>query len=168
MLCIHHSIEKYDKDLSTYHKNIDFFLEFFKMNQQKTCLFRPHPMLFSKLKSISNLHKINQLIDLDNITLDKNENFIDSFHSSSALITDVGSFLMIYPFMNKPMGITVNPGNNLGDDGYLFESNLLKTKEELSSFLNYPFERRFIIDSSSLNIVTENITQNIYNSLCAE
>tara|TARA_B110000027_G_C16122401_1_gene304085 strand:- start:9371 stop:10477 length:1107 start_codon:yes stop_codon:yes gene_type:complete len=169
MLCFHHSVDKAPFDLCTYNKFIESCLFFLKSNPNKRCLFRPHPMLKAKLEVTNETELFNELISLSNVTYDTNNNFFKSFESSRSLITDIGSFLMIFPFYKKPMLILANSSSHLGDDGEYFINNLCFDKSTLYDFLkNKETQDKMKINPEELFIKTNQISSNIYKSLCVE
>ena len=58
------------------------------------------------------------------------------FLETKNLITDIGSFIMIFPFLKRPMMILSNDKPKLGYDGDVFLDNLCFNPLDLSKFLN--------------------------------
>ena len=166
MICFHHSIDKGSFDLCTFDKFITLLIVFFKTNNKFNCLFRPHPMLKAKLEDMNKIDEFNSFINLNNVKLDDNTDFRKSFLETKNLITDIGSFIMIFPFLKRPMMILSNDKSKLGYDGDVFLDNLCFNPLDLSKFLNESICReKYIINTKPLNIKTNNISKNIFRFL---
>ena len=166
MICFHHSVDKGLLDLCTYDKFIDSLILFFKQNIQLNCLFRPHPMLKAKLNDLGRINQFNEFIDLKNVTYDDNTEFKKSFLQSKNLITDIGSFIMIYPFLRRPLLVLSNENPKLGYDGAVFENNLCFNSSGLDKFLiDSIYRENFIVNTRPLNIKIKNISKNIFRYL---
>ncbi|MBO5629364.1 MAG: CDP-glycerol glycerophosphotransferase family protein, partial [Aeriscardovia sp.] len=74
-------------------------------------VFKPHPMLKSKLDNLWGEDKANYYYDQwksrDNCNYNNGE-YTDLFHTSDAMIHDSGSFLTEYLYVNKPVMRTLN------------------------------------------------------------
>lgn len=82
-----------------------------KYSEQVQFVFKPHPILKSKLDLIWGKEKANnyynQWISRSNCSLNDGE-YNDLFLSSDAMIHDSGSFLIEYLYVNKPVMRTLN------------------------------------------------------------
>ena len=141
-------------DKSHFFDYFDFLLNFFDSYKELQLIIRPHPLMFKNFieKGVLTKKQVKEYIDRigksDNVSLDEEPDYLDSFYKSDALIADFTSLLIEYFLMNKPIiycGDTQN-FNNVGSimsDGFLYAGNS-KTLEnnimELYDKGNYLFD----------------------------
>ena len=111
----HHSINSEWLAFGTFEKNCLFFIDLAKELGNKIHIkYRPHPIL-----SVSMNHRfpdiyhkfIEEINTLDNLSIDDDWNYINSFEWSDMLITDGISFIAEYPLTNKPIVFIENPNH---------------------------------------------------------
>ena len=95
-------------ELSNFLEYADFFLELPRIYTDIDFIFRPHPLLITKLKDDVNWGKektdawLNNLLANKNIVYSEGGRFRELFVNSDAIIHDCGSFLLDYLFTEKP------------------------------------------------------------------
>ena len=102
ILAPHHTVDKSNLNLSNFLMYADFFKELPAKYPQIKFIFRPHPLLFTKLRraDLWGEQKVDEYIK--QITANKNViystegEYFDVFNESDALIDDCGSFLAEY------------------------------------------------------------------------
>jgi hypothetical protein len=111
---------------STFTRHFESILSFFEAGPKDvTLLIRPHPFFFGRLKQYEMPPDFTEdairrrIINSPYIQLDEQEQYIDSFSKSHALMADAGSFLLEYLPTGKPILYLHNedgPGlNETGD-----------------------------------------------------
>lgn len=175
----HHTIEKGQFGHTCFLEYCDFMLDMVKKYEKSVqFVFKPHPVLRSKLDILWGKEKTDsyytQWANLPNSTIHEND-YIDLFLTSDAMIHDSGSFIVEYLYVNKPVMRTISDlplteqFNKFGLE-CLNQYYLSNTKEEVESFIvdvingNDPMKERrtkFIHDyllpkgSPSQNIVND-------------
>ena len=106
-------------------------------------IFRPHPLLWNRLeeKGIWSYDEIidfkRKIAELGNSYIDENYEYMDSFKESDALITDAGSFLLEYLWVNKPILYTYPPnGYGLNDDSEIILNAVITLGENPLQTIN--------------------------------
>lgn len=108
ILAPHHTVDESNLNLSNFLIYADFFKELPAKYPQIKFIFRPHPLLFTKLRrtDLWGEQKVEEYIE--QITTNKNViystegEYFDVFNESDALIDDCGSFLAEYFYTGKP------------------------------------------------------------------
>lgn len=115
----------------------DFMLDIAEKYKDKVQIaFRPHPMLFAKVKEFWGEYAANDYYKrwekLENTQL-SDGNFVDLFMTSDAMIMDCCSFLAEYTATNKPLFYTRGEGSriNLNEFGEELFKNVYDTKSDL-------------------------------------
>lgn len=134
---------------SSFIKYVDALIDFF-LKQENLCLIiRPHPLMFGKLVE-SKLISEKQLEDMilkinrsNNISFDKNIDYLDTFKNADYLISDYTSLLIEFFMFNKPIFYcdTTEDFNNLGVEVSKFFINVTNQKElidRINFVLNNP------------------------------
>ena len=108
----HHTIQKSKYGHTCFLEYCDFMLEMVKKYENEVqFVFKPHPILRSKLELYWGKEKTDayykKWISLPNSTIHEND-YIDLFLTSDAMIHDSGSFIVEYLYVNKPVMRTVN------------------------------------------------------------
>lgn len=106
-------------------------------------IIRPHPLFFKEMLkqhiwSINDEAEFRKLCDeKGNLWLDESADYIESFSASSAIMTDVGSFLLEYLPTKKPILYLHHPdGFGLNDDADLVNHYYRADKsEDISQFI---------------------------------
>lgn len=90
----------------------DKMVQYFKENKELEMLFRPHPQAFSEYIASGQM-TVQQVRDYkscyeetDNISMDKEREYLASFYSSDVLITDESSIIPEYFLTGKPIIFT--------------------------------------------------------------
>lgn len=104
----HHTVDQSNLNLSNFLLYADFFKELPLRYPQIKFIFRPHPLLFTKLrredfwgeKKVSEY--IEQITSNKNLVYSTEGEYFDVFNESDALIDDCGSFLAEYFYTGKP------------------------------------------------------------------
>lgn len=91
-------------------------------------IIRPHPLFFKEMLNQAVWSKADEdtfrrtCAEKDNLWLDENADYMESFVASDGLMTDVGSFLLEYLPTKKPIMYLHHPeGFGLNDDGDLVD-----------------------------------------------
>ena len=115
----HHTIQRCEYGYTCFLKYCDFMLEMARKYEDRVqFVFKPHPILRSKLELLWGRKKTDLYYEswtnMSNTTIDENE-YIDLFLTSDAMIHDSGSFTVEYLYVNKPVMRTVSdmPLNDL-------------------------------------------------------
>jgi len=101
---------------------LDIFAAFEK-RPELALLFRPHPLLWKKLINLglldeAGIRALRQELGARGVILDDRVDHRHAFAASSAMMSDVGSFLMEYLATGKPVLYLVNPhGLGLNEEG---------------------------------------------------
>ena len=143
VICPHHSIERGTDGLvlSTFLVNADLFLELPKMFPDVRFVFRPHPLLFPRLRTEKwwgerrTADYERAMEAFPNVEFQRGGDYFATFAASDALIHDCGSFLAEYFYTGKPQC-------------YLLESEQLVAEQFLSfgqSMLRHVY-RAFVAD----------------------
>lgn len=110
LICPHHSIER-DTDglrLSTFLTFADFFLRLPGLYPEVKFVFRPHPLLFPRLRTGKwwgeerTCEYVRKLESYQNVEFQRGGDYFHTFADSDALIHDCGSFLAEYFYTGKP------------------------------------------------------------------
>lgn len=84
-------------------------LLYFKGHPEKFLIWRPHPMSLHTFETEKNKKAFERLLlcckDIDNISLDESEDFIDSLLKADAYIGDRSSLMVLFGIQGKPMYI---------------------------------------------------------------
>lgn len=106
LLCPHHTINSKELDLSNFLKYSDLFLELPKLYPEIDFIFRPHQLLKYNLINYRGDEKTNKyyekIISYPNVVYDNNQDYLETFANSDAMIHDCGSFTAEYLFTGKP------------------------------------------------------------------
>ncbi len=91
-------------------------------------IIRPHPLFFKEMLRQQVWNEADEAtfrklcLEKDNLWLDENADYMESFAASDAIMTDVGSFLLEYlPTKNPIMYLHHPEGYGLNDDGDLVD-----------------------------------------------
>lgn len=109
----HHTIEPVGMiSFSCFLKYCDFMIKMAKKYEDKIqIVFKPHPILFEKLKNVWGIEKTTSYYEkwktMSNTNFNDGE-YIDLFLTSDAMIHDSGSFLIEYLYVNKPVMRTMS------------------------------------------------------------
>lgn len=111
MLCPHHSLDRGEVDgvaLSNFIRFADFFLELPRKFPDVRFVFRPHPLLFPRLRQKrwwgdgKTDDYVARMKSLANVEFQEGGDYFASFVDSDALIHDCGSFFAEYFYVGKP------------------------------------------------------------------
>lgn len=90
-------------------KRTEELLLYFKGHPEKFLIWRPHPMSLHTFETEENKKAFERLLrcckDIDNISLDESEDFIDSLTKADAYIGDRSSLMVLFGMQGKPMYI---------------------------------------------------------------
>jgi len=119
-------------------------ISLFANNPHFALLFRPHPLLWTRMKTVlglseSDVHSLKEELAGLGIIVDERADHRHVFASSKALISDVGSFLMDYLLTGKPVLYLNNPqGMGLNEEGEELVSLFPKAEsiDEVQAFLH--------------------------------
>lgn len=137
-------------DFSTFLRWKEFFLTFFEKGNDIFLILRPHPLLFSTLIS-RNLMKseeldllLNRIKNNPNIFLDIGANYHAAFSLSNAMLSDISSFLTLYPVTGKPvlyLHNTTGPGYHEAGEiiDYFYWG---ETEKEIIEFIEMVIEKK--------------------------
>ena len=108
----HHTIEKGQYGHTCFLEYCDFMLELVdKYKERVQFVFKPHPILRGKLDKLWGKAKTdayyNKWANMPNSTINEND-YIDLFLTSDAMIHDSGSFIVEYLYVNKPVMRTLS------------------------------------------------------------
>lgn len=98
-----------EQGLSHFYDYIFVLLDYFKKNPNLNLIIRPHPLMFRNFvkTGYKTQEEIDKIIDtinnIENIKLDSNSDYLDTFDMSDALISDGSSLLLEYFFTKKPV-----------------------------------------------------------------
>lgn len=140
----HHTIEKGQFGHTCFLDYCDFMLEMVsKYENSVQFVFKPHPVLRNKLDVLWGKEKTDlyysRWASLPNSTIHEND-YVDLFLTSDAMIHDSGSFIVEYLYVNKPVMRTISD-LPLTDQFNKFGLACLKqyylsnTKDEVESFI---------------------------------
>lgn len=140
----HHTIKRSMYGHSCFLEYCDFMLEMAKKYEKYAqFVFKPHPILKTKLQQLWGEEKTDlyysKWIEMPNATIHEND-YIDLFLTSDAMIHDSGSFIVEYLYVNKPVMRTINDMplseqfNGFGLE-CLEQYYLSKTKEDVEEFI---------------------------------
>lgn len=110
LICPHHSIET-DTDglrLSSFLRFADFFLRLPELRPDVDFIFRPHPLLFPRLRTAKwwgekrTAEYERKMESFPNVEFQRGGDYFRTFAESDALIHDCGSFLAEYFYTGKP------------------------------------------------------------------
>lgn len=148
MLCPHHSLDRGEGDgvaLSNFIRFADFFLELPRKFPDVRFVFRPHPLLFPRLRQKKwwGEKKTDEyaakMKSHANVEFQEGGDYFASFVDSDALIHDCGSFFAEYFYVGKPQC-------------YLLESKAVLVREftefglELHKAVYHAFTEQDVID----------------------
>jgi len=111
ILAPHHTIGNEYKDvlvLSNFLEYADFFLKLPQLYPDIDFIFRPHPLLITRLEKDDMWGKrktdawLNVFFNNKNLTYSEGNDFAELLFNSDALIHDCGSFIIDYLFTGKP------------------------------------------------------------------
>ncbi|WP_328824553.1 methyltransferase domain-containing protein [Pseudomonas arcuscaelestis] len=129
---------------STYKLYSDAIFKAFAKRRDLFLLLRPHPLFYKSMvgnglwDERGEVEFKTMIDNSDNIGLDELPDYHVAFSVSDALMTDVGSFLLEYLAVNKPLLYLHHPdGLGMNDDGILTES-LYKANndKDILNFIN--------------------------------
>ncbi|NLZ72477.1 MAG: hypothetical protein GX905_01450 [Bacteroidales bacterium] len=109
LICPHHTITGWAKlDISNFLRYFDLFLKLPKLYPDIDFVFRPHPLLITKLtankiwtqKQVDDYLKAIE--NTPNMTYDTTGYYLDKFVNSDAMIHDCASFMAEYLYTKKP------------------------------------------------------------------
>lgn len=107
-----------------YKKIFNYFIK----NKEMNLIFRPHPLAFdnyvkSKLLSIEELEQIkNVFLENENLTLDENYDYAESFDVADILISDISSLVPEFFLTGKPILFC----SDMQDNYFSQEFNLMR------------------------------------------
>lgn len=110
----HHSIGEVDNSLhyATFMDNYDFFIKLSEKYQNEVFfVFKPHPILISKLSAIWGAETAKAYYDKwikSDIRSIETGSYVELFHESDALIHDSGAFVVEYLATRKPVMFLLN------------------------------------------------------------
>ncbi len=109
IICPHHTVWGWrELNISNFLDYYDFFLRLPKIYPDINFIFRPHPLLFSHLKSHGIWSEeqiqeyLNKLKKNKNVVYDTSGDYLEQFAYSDAMIHDCGSFIGEYLYTGKP------------------------------------------------------------------
>ncbi len=110
-------------DYSTFDRIGGGLLEFGMNNPDFALIWRPHPHLFPTLSRLgvlaeADVDPLRRELSAGGVILDRRDDYRHAFAASRALVTDLGSFLMEYLMVERPILYTHNPdGPGLNEEG---------------------------------------------------
>jgi len=150
LLCPHHSIER-DTDglrLSTFLRFADFFLRLPAMRPDVRFVFRPHPLLFPRLRTAKwwgeerTAEYERRMESFPNVEFQRGGDYFRTFAESDALVHDCGSFLAEYFYTGKPQCYLLADAETEEREFLPFGRMLLgavrkaRTEEEILAFID--------------------------------
>lgn len=132
MISPHHTIDYNELPLSNFLLLSEFFLELPKLYKDIKFIFRPHPLLYSalckhKLWGEENTKKYYQsMASYDNVEIDDEPNYIDSFMKCDGIIHDCSSFVAMWLFTGKPGCFVVSSNEKLEEIFMPFGQKMVK------------------------------------------
>lgn len=140
----HHTIEKSDFGHTCFLEYSEFMVEMAKKYENEIqMVFKPHPVLRGKLDKLWGKERTDAYYEKWNSmpnTLIQQDDYIDLFLTSDAMIHDSGSFIVEYLYVNKPVMRTIGDMtlsevfNQFGLD-CLNQYYFSYTKEEVEYFI---------------------------------
>jgi hypothetical protein len=125
----------------------NFFIEFCRKHQDIDFVFRPHPLCFQNFLNNGQLTD-TELASLEkkydeslNMTIDRTDNYQDSFLSSDILVSDLSSMMLEFLVTEKPIVYThrVDLFNELGrklSRGFYWVKNVNELEETLKMLIS--------------------------------
>lgn len=158
----------------------DKFIEYAKVNKEHYLLLRPHPMAFENyikcgLMSKRDVELYKKEIDkLENISLDKQKEYLNTFWNSDVLISDMSAIIIEYFLTGKPIIYCDNGTAPLDDtttklaEGFYWAKNWNEVEVIVSEIANGKdrlYNKRQELISEVLNKVTIGSTKRIVDSV---
>ena len=118
----HHTVDKSNLNLSNFLDYSDFIKELPAKYPDINFVFRPHPLLFTKLRKpeLWGNEKVEQYIKditkYENVVYSTEGEYFDVFNESDAMIDDCGSFLAEYFYTNKPQCYMLRNENQFNEE----------------------------------------------------
>ncbi|SCJ41516.1 CDP-Glycerol:Poly(glycerophosphate) glycerophosphotransferase [uncultured Clostridium sp.] len=160
----------------------DKFIEYAELNREKYILFRPHPLAFDNYLKCGLMTKdeIDMYLDkidrLENISLDNEKDYLNTFWESDILVTDISAIIVEYFITGKPIIYCDNgtaPLDNITtkmSEGFYWVKNwdeIEETIRNIESGNDILFNRRQelikeLFDKNTINS-TVKITESIIN-----
>ncbi|MDF0729874.1 methyltransferase domain-containing protein [Pseudomonas entomophila] len=165
---------------STYKLYHETIFETFAKRQDLFLLVRPHPLFYKSMRDNGQWGEEGEtafrlmLENSGNMALDDATDYQNSFNASSALMTDVGSFLLEYLATDKPLLYLHHPeGLGMNDDSTLIEhlykainkKDIVKFVDMIASGEDSYLERRLRAKSDYIFGLNQNIAKNICDSI---
>ena len=141
VLCPHHTIgrDSGGLQLSTFMRFADFYLRLPAMYPQIDFVFRPHPLLFVRLRTPKwwgeerTARWEREMEAHPNVEFQRGGDYFETFARSDALVHDCGSFLAEYFYTGKPQCYLLESGETEKRQFLPFASRLLDAAQRAFS-----------------------------------
>ena len=177
MISPHHTIDYNALPLSNFLLLSEFFLELPKLYKDIRFIFRPHPLLYSALCK----HKLwgeektktyyQTMASYDNVEIDTEPNFIDSFMKCDGIIHDCSSFVAMWLFTGKPGCFVVSSNEKLEEIFMPFGQKMVKNyyvvnnKQGILNYINQVIlNEKDVMKTKRIAFVDKHLKVNYGNS----
>lgn len=159
-----HFVEDGIKGWSTFNLYYETLL-FIAMNYPVNVIIRPHPLFVGRLRAFGGVavDKFNQLLEyskiINNITLDFNSSYNESFAKADALLADAGSFLLEFLPTEKPiLYLTHDMCLGLNKSAYFVYKNyyIARNEQDIDDFVNMVLENKDPMKTKRLKALHDN------------
>lgn len=192
----HHSVSSNWIGFGTFHKIYDKMYSFAANNKDLYIIYRPHPLLKKSLadNGIMSIHEYEEWLEnfskLENVKIDDNPFYFETFCESDLLITDGMSFIIEWPIATAKPGIFLYDGNinsnmltYIGKIGleYFYKCSVEELDEVLDLLSNndkncfenlfsfryniLPELERFVPRVNPAKLIVDDILEDFYNSI---
>lgn len=138
----HHTLKS--DEWSTFLDWNEVLLDCFLKRKDLFLIVRPHPLLFKNLTALPDGEKklkdfLDRAVKMENVLIDRSENYLDAFKVSDGLISDASSLLLEYLPTRKPILYTPKAvASPLNDDGtelvqYLYQAT---NRSQIEDFID--------------------------------
>lgn len=103
------SVNSKDNDGTSFFSYFKFLVDFFAENKGCSLIIRPHPLMFSNfikegVLSKDNIDELKNSINrMQNVSLDENSDYLESFSRADVLIADFSSIMIEFFISGKPI-----------------------------------------------------------------
>jgi CDP-glycerol glycerophosphotransferase (TagB/SpsB family) len=129
--------------VGTYFQIKDFIFPYFKKNKDMVLLWRPHPLFWNSVIQQPNVDKsafkkmVNELIQQDNVIVDKTADYRYAFCMADALISDAATFLAEFNATGKPVMYTPKiDGEGVCDNRFIENLYIGNSEDDINLFFD--------------------------------
>jgi hypothetical protein len=138
----HFTVERHG--LSTFELYADVIFEKFERHPETVLVFRPHPLLFGRMRKLGLLTEEqerdlrNRISSTPNVILDERPDYLHSFFVADALMADCGSFLLEFLPTERPiLFLTKAESPTLNERGMLERYHAARSPDDIELFIDY-------------------------------